>query len=139
MIRKILVPLDGSSNSMRGLDFAILIAKQFNASITGLYVLKVPTIFSTKPFKKWMNEVVEGVVNQSESAKKRTEALGVKFKSVSHSEKNVPRYIVNYAEGNSFDLIVMGKRGLGSAMEMFSGSTSNHVVQKSKVPVLIVK
>ena len=37
-IKKILVPLDGSSNSFRGLDVAIHMARQCHATITGLYV-----------------------------------------------------------------------------------------------------
>jgi nucleotide-binding universal stress UspA family protein len=37
-IKKILVPLDGSKNSLRGLDEAIYLARQCQATITGLYV-----------------------------------------------------------------------------------------------------
>jgi len=36
-------------------------------------------------------------------------------------------------------MIVMGSRGMGSAKGVFLGSTSNHVLHKSKIPVLIVK
>ena len=42
-------------------------------------------------------------------------------------------------EKYNFDMIVMGSRGIGSAKEVFLGSTSNHVLHKSKIPVLIVK
>lgn len=38
-IKKILVPLDGSKNSFRGLDEAIYLARQCHAIITGLYVV----------------------------------------------------------------------------------------------------
>ena len=47
--------------------------------------------------------------------------------------------IVNIAERENFDLIVIGSRGMGSAKEVFLGSTSNYVLHKSKIPVLIVK
>ena len=40
-ISKILVPLDGSKNSMRGLEMAISIARQFGATITGAYSINV--------------------------------------------------------------------------------------------------
>ena len=43
-IKRILVPLDGSSNSFRGLDVAIHMARQCHATITGLYVVGI-----TKP------------------------------------------------------------------------------------------
>nr|WP_320416582.1 universal stress protein [Candidatus Nitrosotenuis chungbukensis] len=41
-INKILAPLDGSTNSLRGLQNAIMFAKQFDAEITGLYVVNIP-------------------------------------------------------------------------------------------------
>ena len=37
--KKILVALDGSPNSFRGLDSAIYLARQFHTTITGLYVV----------------------------------------------------------------------------------------------------
>ena len=40
-IKKILVPIDGSKNSMRGLDEAIYLARQCHATITGLYVIPI--------------------------------------------------------------------------------------------------
>ncbi|MCI4433735.1 MAG: universal stress protein, partial [Nitrosopumilus sp.] len=47
--------------------------------------------------------------------------------------------IINYANNKSFDIIVLGSRGMGSIKEIFFGSTSNYVLHKSKIPVLIVK
>ena len=37
------------------------------------------------------------------------------------------------------DLIIMGARGRGSVKAAFMGSVSNHVLNKSKIPVLVVK
>jgi len=42
-IKKILVPLDGSKNSLRGLDMAITLARASNATITGIYVVYAPS------------------------------------------------------------------------------------------------
>ena len=49
--------------------------------------------------------------------------------------------IVKYANDNSrkIDLIIMGARGRGSVKAAFMGSVSNHVLNKSKIPVLVVK
>ncbi|MBO8170583.1 MAG: universal stress protein [Bacillaceae bacterium] len=49
------------------------------------------------------------------------------------------REIIEYAEKNDIDLIVMGSRGLGNIKELFLGSVSHNVVQHSPKPVLIVK
>ena len=40
-IKKILVPLDGSENSFRALDKAIILAKQNDAEITGFFVIQI--------------------------------------------------------------------------------------------------
>jgi nucleotide-binding universal stress UspA family protein len=47
--------------------------------------------------------------------------------------------IVEIADKQNFDLIVIGSRGMGAAKELFLGSTSNYVLHKSKKPVLVVK
>lgn len=47
--------------------------------------------------------------------------------------------ILDYAHDNYCDLIVMGSRGLGAIQEWMLGSVSHHVVQKARIPVLIVK
>lgn len=47
--------------------------------------------------------------------------------------------LLEYADSHNCDLIVMGSRGLGAIQEWMLGSVSHHVVQQSKVPVLIVK
>lgn len=47
--------------------------------------------------------------------------------------------ILEYAHSNNCDFIIMGSRGLGAIREWMLGSVSHHVVQKARVPVLIVK
>jgi nucleotide-binding universal stress UspA family protein len=47
--------------------------------------------------------------------------------------------IINYADNKAYDIIVIGSRGMSSIKEAFLGSTSNYILHKSKVPVLIVK
>jgi nucleotide-binding universal stress UspA family protein len=48
------------------------------------------------------------------------------------------RTILDFASENGYDLIVIGSRGLSGVKE-FLGSVSHGVVQRSKVPVLIIK
>ena len=47
--KKILVPLDGSKNSLRGLDMAIHLARQSQGTITALSVKTVPGVYALHP------------------------------------------------------------------------------------------
>ena len=47
--------------------------------------------------------------------------------------------IVEYANKENFDLVVIGSRGLNSLQEMVLGSVSHKVVKRVNCPVLIVK
>ena len=136
-IKKILVPMDGSKNSMRGLDEAIYLARQCHAIITGLYV--VPTSNSTD---SQISHLEKYLLNNASKfmlkAKTRAAQNGILFDNVIIHGDEGPK-IISYANDKSYDIIVIGSRGMGSMKEIFLGSTSNYVLHKSKIPVLIVK
>jgi len=52
---------------------------------------------------------------------------------------NPSRALVDAAENEKFDLIVVGSRGLGSAASFILGSVSKQVVSKANCDVLVVK
>ncbi len=137
-IKKILVPLDGSPNSFRGLDVAIQMARDSQATITGLYVLGItkPQINEQiSPLEKILLEHAHKIMKK---AKLKAAQKGILFfDRTSYGDGG--KRIVDIAEKKNFDLIVIGSRGMGAAKEIFLGSTSNFVLHKSKKPVLIVK
>ncbi len=78
-IKKILVPLDGSSNSFRGLDVAIHMARQCHATITGLYVLgmvKPGTSDQITPLEKILLEHAQKIMKK---AKLKAAQQGILF------------------------------------------------------------
>jgi len=137
-IKKILVPLDGSSNSFRGLDVAIHMARESHATITGLYVAAITRPRANDkitPLEKILLGHAQKIMKKS---KLKAAQKGILFfDRVSYGDDG--KRIVEVAEKQNFDLIVIGSRGMGSAKEFFLGSTSNYVLHKSKKPVLIVK
>ena len=136
--KKILVPLDGSSNSMRGLDRAIEIAKGGDAEITGFYVFHLPVAAGIKYTAKMKEEVQRKAVKAIGPAMNKTQKAGAVFKYKTGGG-NTGSEIVKFAKNGKFDMIVIGARGLGGAKEAFLGSTSNYVMHKTAVPVLVVK
>jgi len=137
-IKKILVPLDGSSNSFRGLDVAIHMARESHATLTGLYVagiVKPRTNDPVTPLEKILLTYAQKIMKK---AKLKAAKKGILFfDRVSYGDDG--KRIVEIAEKQNFDLIVIGSRGMSAAKEIFLGSTSNYVLHKSKKPILIVK
>jgi nucleotide-binding universal stress UspA family protein len=137
-IKKILVPVDGSKNSLRGLDTAIYLARQCHATITGLYVMPIyPKSLLLKPIP-YETELIKIAKEFLEKAKTRSAQYGIIFNEKITSG-HAAEVILDFAKDRKFDLIVMGARGLGSVKEVFLGSVSNAVVHRSKIRVLIVK
>ena len=135
-----MVPLDGSKNSVRGLEHAISLAKLADASIVGTHVSYVPGNLAN-PRQGFINqELVKEAKDYLDTAKKQCDESNTEF--TSEIIPGIPSTgIVNFAHDvkNKINLIVMGTRGLSSAKETFLGSVSNHVVHKSNIPVLLVK
>lgn len=137
-ITRILVPLDGSKNSIRGLDNAVYLARQCQATITGIYVLPRVPVIAYRAIQYPEKELLKDAASNMEYAKKHCAQSGVVFeKKISFGD---PGYtIVKYAKDKKFDIIVIGARGRGSIKEIFFGSVSNYVLHKANVPVLIIK
>lgn len=137
-IKKILVPLDGSSNSFRGLDNAINIAMDNQSTITGLYVIGFSKPKKDEPISPLEKILLDKAKKILKKAKLKASKQGVPFsEQVSYGYEK--EEIVNIAKRNYFDLIVIGSRGMSAAKEIFLGSTSNYVLHRSKKPILIVK
>ncbi|MCW4016019.1 MAG: universal stress protein [Candidatus Bathyarchaeota archaeon] len=146
MVKKILVALDGSKASNNALNFALELAGMTSAHIELLTI--VPPVFlpsysiyvlksdALSECAKELEISFRGVLSKAqEDVRKRKPTLKVstRFEKGEPSEK-----IVEVAERNGFDLIIMGSRGSGGRVSAL-GSVSSRVIDKSSCPVLIVK
>jgi nucleotide-binding universal stress UspA family protein len=138
-ISKILVPLDGSKNSIRGLEMAITLARNCKATITGIYSIYAPPHSEFRGVGSVEKSLNVQVKKFMEEAKTMAAKNGIVFnEKIARGE--IGYNIINLAHGkNNFDMIVMGSRGRSSTKEMFFGSISNYVIHTSKIPVVIVK
>jgi nucleotide-binding universal stress UspA family protein len=134
-IRKILVPLDGSKYSQRALELAITISKNRGITITGFHTIMLPALSDGK-----IKEQCQRLANKMiADAVKTTKRQGVPFKWKLRRDGYAGKEIVKFAREGDFDLIVMGSRGPNPIAEMFLGSVANYVLNKSNIPVLVVK
>ena len=150
MIKKILVPLDGSENGKGALDYAIWLAGKFEASVIGLHVIDMVALegpflhdisgsMGFEPFMNFstrMREVLEArgeeVLADFTAA---CEAAGIKGES-SVAFGIVPNEICDKAK--VADLVVIGRRGVNVKFEHgLLGSTTENVLRKSPKPVFV--
>ncbi len=122
---KILVGIDGSEHSKNALKEAINVAKKFSGSI------KVMTVY-----KRGMDKEAEEILEEAEQLLKE-EKIDYSLSLILGS--NPSRALVNTAKHENFDLIVVGSRGLGSAVAFLLGSVSRGAVSKAHCNVLVIK
>lgn len=72
-------------------------------------------------------------------AEKMSQKTHVPFSGMIKVSNNVGNAIIEFAKSHKIDMIVLCSRGPDPEFEIFLGSVSNHVVNKSKIPVTIVK
>ncbi|NND86100.1 MAG: universal stress protein [Nitrosopumilus sp.] len=140
-MKKILVPIDGSANSKRGLSKALEIAKKQEASIFALHIVVMSSSIAIGGARRPPKNEAEKKISKNiiAPAKKKCEQNGIsfEFKIVYGAD---PGYdVVKFANKHGFEMIVMGARGLNSLKKIFLGSASDYVLKKAKIPVLIVK
>ena len=141
MFSKVLVPVDGSENSLRALDHAIYLAKKTGANITAMNVIEnPPTVYVES--QKLLNDLLANFRAESarilDKCKQIAEKNDVKIETII-GEGDAGSSIVGYAEKGGFDTIIIGRRGHGRFKEMVLGSISNKVLHHAKCSVMIVK
>lgn len=139
MYKNILLAADGSEHSLRAAQEAIKIASLVKECV-------IEMVFVVD-FSKTKNEVIHSLGKEELDFSRRKRLLPMEelFKSnnlsyrikILHGES--ASTIVNYANKEKFDLVIIGSRGLNSLQEMVLGSVSHKVVKRVNCPVLIVK
>lgn len=142
MYKRILVPVDGSSASLNGLNEAIRLAKAGDAALRVLHVVDgiafvgehSPLTADADTFrrsgKKLMSEVMASVRKQPV----RADSLIVENLSGRAADS-----IVKEAKKWRADLIVLGTHGRRGFNRFLFGSDAELVVRTATVPVLLVR
>ncbi len=136
-MKKILVPTDFSANADNAIDFAIEFAQALELEITFLHTYQVQStagmFISVEAFMK------KDAANQMlPSYEKASSRLGKKRVESKIIRGNTISVIANMADKEDYDLILMGTQGASSLAEIFAGTVTSGVIQKSKTPVLAI-
>ena len=137
--KRILVPIDGSEISERTVEQAIYLAEFNQAKLDFLYVANINQLAINACLSEAILEAVTkaGNVILDRAIEKVPKDL---IQVEGYTETGSPAVaILEFAEKMDSDLIVIGSRGLGLVKGVLLGSVSQHVVERAKCPVIVVK
>ncbi len=143
--RKILVPVDGSPASNRGLVEAIALARNQGATLRLVHVLDelilgpgAETVVYLGNTVDLLREAGKQVVAKAEAA---VQASGLESESVilEITGGRAADSIVAEAKACGADLIVLGTHGRRGARRLVTGSDAEEIVRTTPVPVLLVR
>lgn len=150
MIKRILVPTDGSEVASLGVDYAIAFASMCQSHVTGLHVVDVKLLegpflrdisasLGTAPYVNYQNNIALILEERGRAALHAFEQACQRASidcSTSLVTGVVPRSILEHAE--LADLVVMGRAGEHSEwLDGLVGSTTAAVARRATQPVLV--
>lgn len=144
MFSKILVPSDGSTQAHKAAEVAADLAKSQGAQVIGVYVID-PFPFigigdaSAVGLQAYMSEAQAAAGKSLSMIREMCEARGVPYAGDTIERSTAYEGILETAEAEGCDLIVMGSHGRKGIQALILGSVAQKVLTHAKVPVLIIK
>lgn len=140
---KILVGVDGSKESMDAAKYAIGLAKKDNAKLVSFTVMQLPSFYgwlAIEPPKEWREKDKEEIEQWTAKIKETAKENNVQIETKTvESPMSVEGAIVDYADKENIDLIVVGTRGRTGFAKKLLGSVALGVVTHASCPVTVVK
>ena len=143
MLKKILVPFDGSGYSEKAYDKALEFAEKFESELVVITVLQSKISDSAGVSIHRLQELQDEQEDQATIMLKKLESKA-EGKNIPFSMKIIHNPspadgIVAFAENADIDLIVMGSHGRTGFRKIVLGSVANGVIGHTNCPVLITK
>lgn len=139
-VNRVLLSTDGSEPSVAATEYAVIMAKTFNARLKAIFVdtgyeqLEYPEEALAEEIYEGVHPSVKGLI----IAKTMAERNGVEYE-IEVVKGGVAKRIVSTAIEWDADMIVMGDTGRTGLKRIALGSVSEAVVKGSPIPVLVVK
>lgn len=140
---KILIPVDGSVNAVRAVEYGIAYAAALKVA-PEIFLINVQWKLATGNVKLFINQetINEYYREQGDAAlaaaRAKLDEAGMAY--TFHISVGTPaEAIVLYAQEHNVDMIMMSAHGEASLATLLLGSVAGKVVQLAKTPVLLVK
>ncbi|MEO8856211.1 MAG: universal stress protein [Burkholderiaceae bacterium] len=145
MYQKILVPIDGSATSNKGLDEAIRLAQLTGATLRLVHVVDELSISMGMMGYAYSAGTFDGLraagADIIEAARSQVAAAGLNVETSLRENVEGPLPDLVLAEARSWkaDLIVLGTHGRRGFRRMVLGSSAENIVRTATIPVLLVR
>ena len=142
VLKKILIATDDSKTAEKAVDLGIEIAGLSGAKVYAVYVIDTTPYYSIPLDQVWSKEVYEQFEQIGREAdsyvEKAAKTAGIEVESIV-LKGDPAEMILNFAEEQNVDMIVVGSHGKGGFERLVIGSVSEKVVRHAKVPVLVFR
>jgi nucleotide-binding universal stress UspA family protein len=145
MYKRILVPVDGSTTSLKALNTALALAKEAGGQLRLLHLREELAYLSYDPFGTYYAELLtaarEAGVKILADGVAAAQLAGVAADSVLDEQlgEGLGEAAATAARQWDADLIVVGTHGRRGARRLFLGSGAEQVVRQAPVPVLVIR
>ena len=141
-MKKIILPVDFSDSSNKLVDYAILFAKDINAEIYLIHVAATDIGFVIGDLGfQYFPEVEENEIKyELKELNKLQERVVSQGIPCNHILKQgvAGDTILEFAESQNGDYIVVGSHGRSGIYDVFVGSLTKEITRRSKIPVLVI-
>jgi nucleotide-binding universal stress UspA family protein len=141
LFAKILVPVDGSDNSYRALDAALVLSEKLGSNITVIHVMEEVPITHIGS-EKLLNELLEAYKKENQDILSRCSEIATQKGLTINTfllQGNPASVILDFSKKEKFDILIMGSRGLGKFKELILGSVTSKIVHHSPCAVLLIR
>ena len=141
MYKHILIPTDGSDLSQEAIDHGIALAKAVGARVTALTVTEPFYVSAFEPsmVEQYKKHVAALATKHLDTAKNAARASSVACETMRLEHEEPYRAIIDAAESQGCDVIVMASHGRRGISAIVLGSETIKVLTHSPIPVVVVR
>ncbi|MGB6672961.1 MAG: universal stress protein [Candidatus Nitrosopolaris sp.] len=145
------LPLDDCELAMKAADYALLITKGLNAELIAIHVVRsedalvatnslIENLDTLTTEDSLLQKVKDDAEKWFNTIKQKSNANEIRLRTgLVVSPTDTEDAIVNYAERENVDLIVIGGEEKSGLKQRLHGSATSHIATQTKRSILIVK
>jgi len=137
--KKFLVPVDGSTSSMRAAEYSVELARRIGGEILLLHSHRPFSTLRGEPYLQMaINKVIKNSNQLLEPYRELLNNNGIKFEEL--ILQGSPGSVISETAGiEKCDMIIMGSKGRSRLEGLIVGSVAHRVLHSASCPVLVIR